>query len=235
MSTPIEDRLRAHFADRAERDPLGPTALPFERPRHVERPDPRRRRLVMAAALVLVAGTITGVAAVVRDDSQRIDTITPDVDPTTSAPVPATTAPPTATSGAPTTTSPTPMVRSVIVGVTGVLGWWDGARWIRQDEGTVPAVGGERYQVVGVDRPITEAVGSAPTTSCDVLDVPNADIALDPAAFAMNAAGPFPSPSRGSPTRNPARSTRCPWTISPTPTRCGPRSRSRASPSRFRP
>jgi hypothetical protein len=75
-------------------------------------------------------------------------------------------------------------VRSVIVSPYGVLGWWDGSRWIGQpDGGAVPVRGGETYLVVGTDQPVTETTGSAPTETCAISDYRIQDVELDPEAF----------------------------------------------------
>ncbi len=50
---------------------------------------------------------------------------------------------------------------AVVVSSLGVLGWWDGERWVRYAPGErVPVLGGEEYTVVRVDEPLRSVVGA---------------------------------------------------------------------------
>lgn len=76
-----------------------------------------------------------------------------------------------------TTTSTTvpPAETYLIAGPTCLLGWWDG-NW--QSEGTPPVAGGEEYQVVRLDEPVTVSIGTEPRPWCDPLELEN--IEFDP-------------------------------------------------------
>ena len=118
MSSSIEDRLRAHYADRAAREtlpgPEGDTTLQqaregvvdgappislTHRPERRRRPD-RRTWLAVAAAVALVAG-IAGAVAAVSDDGPSDVSTNPDPAPTTTVPRPE----PTTSSTSTTTTT----------------------------------------------------------------------------------------------------------------------------------
>ena len=90
--------------------------------------------------------------------------------------VPTTSAPP-STSTTSTTTTAAPLDPGTYLVTSGIcmLGWWD-ASW--QSGDSPPVRGGETYQVVRTDEPITSAVGSAPGPHCDPLDLAN--VTLDP-------------------------------------------------------
>ncbi len=96
---------------------------------------------------------------------------------TTSTTVTTTTVATTTTAGA-TTTQPTLDLGSFVV-TSGMcsLGWW-GAGW--QSGAALPVSGGEQYQVVRLDEPITIASGSAPTTTCEPLDLPTVPLEPEP-------------------------------------------------------
>lgn len=69
----------------------------------------------------------------------------------------------TTTTAATTTTSdaPDPGV-PVVASRFGVMGWWDGDSWVPGDGSVgIPIVGGERFQVVLLDEPISTATGSS--------------------------------------------------------------------------
>jgi hypothetical protein len=168
----LEDRLRAHFADRAAREPVpgGDRPAPTLRPDDT-RPWYRRPTLLAAAAaLLVVAGLAAGLALGADDDPEGLDVVGPDSTETT-APSTSTSVPTTSTSTT-TTAPPNPSsdVRALVVAVEGVLGWWDGSRFVRWDEGQlVPAEGGETYRLVGLDGTST-AVGSPPEPGCGIGD-----------------------------------------------------------------
>ena len=112
-----------------------------------------RRRLVtlvvltalLAACVTETVTTTTGQAATTTTTSRATSTTT----------TPA------------STTTPDPGT-FLAVGNTCSLGWWDG-EWRRGDD--LPVSGGEEYQVVRLDEPITRTVGSEPRPSCDPLDL----------------------------------------------------------------
>ena len=60
-------------------------------------------------------------------------------------------------------------IRSVVVSVDGVLGWWFGARFVRGRGQAVPVSGGETYTIVGLDGTST-AIGSPPGPGCGLGD-----------------------------------------------------------------
>jgi hypothetical protein len=108
---------------------------------------------------------------------------TPDGGITTTAAPTSTTAPETTTTTQAETTTTTTEVTTtttepvvadtfVAVGNTCLLGWWDGT-WQTGDD--LPVSGGEQYQVVRLDEPITVTVGSGPAPHCDPLDLVSID------------------------------------------------------------
>jgi hypothetical protein len=87
---------------------------------------------------------------------------------------------PTATSAttiAPTTspsTAPDTDTVAVVASRFGVMGWYatDSGEWVvPETPGEVPVVGGEEYQVVGLDQPIATAIGSG-VTLCEPSQTP---------------------------------------------------------------
>ncbi len=60
-----------------------------------------------------------------------------------------------------TTAAPDPGV-PVVASRFGVMGWWDGDSWVPGDGSVeIPLTGGEQFQVVLLDEPITSATGSS--------------------------------------------------------------------------
>jgi len=196
----LEDRLRAHFADRAAHEPVPPPDFERVLARQQEGALARRRRgfrsprhqprpwLVAAAACLVFAVAAAGAIAL-RDDSPGRTVIgkPPEQDPgdetptrpTTSAPItsrvpdttPSTDASAEANSDAPTPAPDGVGGPPVAVALEGVLGWWDGQAWVRADSGArLPARGGEKYRIVRLDEPITTATGSAPNEGCELDD-----------------------------------------------------------------
>ncbi len=83
---------------------------------------------------------------------------------TTTVPVASTT-----TETSTTTTTEPPAVDTLLtVGNTCLLGWWDEG-WQTGDD--LPVGGGEEYQVVRLDEPITLTTGSGARTHCEPLDL----------------------------------------------------------------
>jgi hypothetical protein len=79
---------------------------------------------------------------------------------------PATDTSPSSTStAAPATTSTTAALESApaVVSRYGLMGWWAGEWVVPETLEEIPLDGGEEYQVVMLDEPITAAVGSAPS------------------------------------------------------------------------
>ena len=81
------------------------------------------------------------------------------------------------TSAGPSTTTTTTMTATtppadpdtfLVAGNTCLLGWWDGT-WQSGDD--LPVNGGEKYQVVRLDEPISLATGSEARPSCEPLDL----------------------------------------------------------------
>jgi hypothetical protein len=139
----------------------------------------------VVAVFAIVAAACGGTSVETTGDvgSTGAATSTTAAAPTTTAAAPATTAAFPSTTAAVTTTS-TPADEGTFFVVSGVcpLGWWDGD-WESGD--TLPVTGGEEYQVVRLDEPITTATGSAPTTTCDPLQLTS--VLLEPTI----ATGPF--------------------------------------------
>ncbi|MGH9085576.1 MAG: hypothetical protein ACRDYW_08990, partial [Acidimicrobiales bacterium] len=84
-------------------------------------------------------------------------------------------------------------VRSVTVAVEGVVGWWDGARFVRAGGGEVPVQGGESYTLVGVGHPPRTARGSGPEDGCSTSDPPGVtvDVGLEPPERGVDARPPI--------------------------------------------
>ena len=185
MTGLIEDRLRAHFADRAARDVLpGPEAdVAVERARQAGarsggRAAPRnvrwlRRPRVLLAAAVVVAIAAAGVL-IATDDPARVTT-DPSPAPTSpdQGPDPSTTpsTEPTTPSTSETTAPPPAGDRPTgpIVSLEGVLGTWSGSEWVPWDAGATPGDAGDgEYRIVRLDEPITSVVasGSASPMAC---------------------------------------------------------------------
>ncbi|MDH3539985.1 MAG: hypothetical protein OEP52_08330 [Acidimicrobiia bacterium] len=125
------------------------------------------RRLLVLVALTLAACTTD-----------------PAVPSTSSTTTPASTTTAPATSTAPSTTTTAPSTTTTLlepdtfltVGNTCLLGWWDGV-WQSGDD--LPVSGGEDYQVVRLDEPITSTTGSEARPSCEPLDL--VSVEFDPA------------------------------------------------------
>jgi hypothetical protein len=95
---------------------------------------------------------------------------------TTTSSVPSTDPPTTTEASTTTTTEPTVVDTFVTVGNTCLLGWWDG-EW--QSGDALPVSGGEQYQVVRLDDPITMTTGSEARPHCEPLDL--VSVEFDPA------------------------------------------------------
>lgn len=129
------------------------------------------RLLRLAPALLLLLAACTG------SPEATSTTLPPAASTTTTVPVETTVAAPTTVTAPTTTTTTLPAPDSfVIAGSTCLLGWWDGD-W--QSEGRPPIVGGEQYQVVRLDEPITTATGTDLQPWCEPLDLENVE--FDPA------------------------------------------------------
>lgn len=196
----IEDRLRAHFADEAARQPLGePDPARIVAAAHARVVTPRRRRVrVLVAGAVAAACILAVVAVVITDDgNDKVDMSRPGpTTETTERRLPSTTAPstPTPTSVPEGTTAAAPPTgATLVVSRDGVLGSWDGTGWVRSDPADRPAVqGGEQYQVARLGQPVTSATGSGPLPwNCGVEDSYRVDAGLgnhsgtDPAPVAV--------------------------------------------------
>jgi hypothetical protein len=186
MNSPLEDRLRHHYADRTTREPLpGPDvdeAL-AETLRRAERRAARtngwfgHRRSTLWLATAAALATALGVAAVLvvgDDEPSRLSTdegtststtTTRPTSTSTSTSTPSTTAATTTT----TTGGPPPGTNlSIVAGVDGVLGWWDGSAWVDAEPGDpLPGGDGEEFQIVRLDEPITTGVGQTISGGCD--------------------------------------------------------------------
>jgi hypothetical protein len=154
------------------------------------------------SVLLLVLGTLLagalGAAAVVA--------FTAEDDVTTGS---ATTSPDGSTSTSATTSATAPGSSSALTIVTsdvGLLGWWDGARWVQAEaEGTTPVAGGEEYSILRIDRPVSTSVGGKaepPPETCSTpvieLDPPTPDATMASSIRAVGVHGlatPLPRPS----------------------------------------
>lgn len=176
-STPIEDRLRAHFADRTAREPLpGPStdealadiATTEAIPLTTRRPS---SSLWLAAAAVLVAlGTGAAVLVLQPDDTIRTGDPDENADPELTDSVPPT-SPTTTPSTTPTTTASTTSVptgpalpegMTLVLGGGGPIGGWDGDSWIADEAGwrdVLHATGEEEYRLIRLAEPITTQTG----------------------------------------------------------------------------
>lgn len=166
-----------------------------ERPRHLAPtpPPPWRRPPVVVVTVAVVVAALTGIFTRSTDDPERTSDVGATT--TTAAGEPtATSAPPSASGEDPTATAGDPSsVRSVIVALEGVVGWWDGERFVRTDDGDdVPAEGGESYTLLGIGQPPRTAVGSAPEDGCSITDPPGVTIDVGIEASPSAAGGPPP-------------------------------------------
>jgi hypothetical protein len=195
MNMSLEDRLRAHYADRTAREELpGPDTedaladtlgraedralrpLTHHRWRDGHRP---QLWLAVAAMLAVVAAT-AAVVAIGDDNSSDTSTEGDGQEPSTSVTTEPSTTTPSSTTAPPqsTTTTVTPVTsgRTVVVGVDGVLGGWDGSGWVDAD--AIGAVAGDEYQLVRVGDPVTTATATATTRICGAIDVETLDVGL---------------------------------------------------------
>jgi len=180
-ATPLEDRLRAHFAERAANEPLpGPdteTALAELRSTAEAHPaggiattTSPLRWLAIAAAAIAVAGVAAALAIHDRDpgvstggDPEPEPTTVPTTSPTTSTSVSTST---TTGSGAPSATA------TLVLGRDGPIGGWDGERWVEGSrwKDRLGMTGDEDYQLIRLDDPITTQTGSLHDDSCNPVE-----------------------------------------------------------------
>jgi hypothetical protein len=117
---------------------------------------------VVVLAAVATAVTLDG------DDPEELDTVGEGTSTTVRQESTTTTVAPTTTSSTTSTTVPPASGVAVVVAPEGILGWWDGAAWVRSDSGAAPPVrGGETYALVQLGADGT-AVGSAPGPGCGI-------------------------------------------------------------------
>jgi len=120
------------------------------------------KRLVPSLVVLLTACGSGG-------ESTTTETSATETTPTTS-----TTAATSTTATTTTVASPDPGV-PVAVSRFGVMGWWDGDSWVPGDGSVaIPLVGGEQFQVVLLDEPITTTTGSA-LAVCEPIGTPIVD------------------------------------------------------------
>jgi hypothetical protein len=195
----LEDRLRAHFADRAERELLDPpdparvVAGAAARAGSANgagadvRPLPTRRWSIAAVGAVAAAClAVVAAVALAGDDPDTTDIGNTDTTVTTERPEPTTTTVPETSTSTPSTTSATPPpVTSLIVSWEGVLGEWDGSAWVRFGAERPPADGGENYQVVRLGHPVTTVTGPVPQLEeCAASETYRVDLGLREFALA---------------------------------------------------
>jgi hypothetical protein len=151
MTGPLEDRIRAHFADVTSKVSLPETTTRRTVDGAVHRPGRALLALATAAAIAMVAA-----AVLVRDEDERaIRTVAP----TTTEPPPST-----STTSSTTSTTATPIARLpvVVLTVSGVAGWWDGEAWIQPSQGeSAPIAEGDVFRRVGLGVDPAELVVSA--------------------------------------------------------------------------
>ena len=185
----LEARLRAHFAERAEHEPLEPSdpdrivaaaragggaggrVIPLAHP---------RRGWRIAEVAGAAAACLLAVVAIVADDDERDRTDISD-DPATTVtterpePPPTTVAETTPTTPAPEVTVPptAPGGATVVAVPLGLLGGWDGASWqpAPVPPAAAPVRGGEPFQLLGLDQPPATVSAPPPGTSgCGPVD-----------------------------------------------------------------
>lgn len=121
----------------------------------------RWRLAALAAATLLPAACSS--ATIEPTTPPAVTSTTTTTSPVTSA------GPSTTTTTTMTATTPPPDPDTFLVaGNTCLLGWWDGT-WQSGDD--LPVNGGEKYQVVRLDEPISLATGSEARPSCEPLDL----------------------------------------------------------------
>ena len=118
----------------------------------------------MATTFIVAACTPATTETTAEPTSVPSSTTTPTTGPATSTEASSATTAATAT----TTTSPHDPGTFLVAGDTCLLGWWDGD-WQSGDD--LPVSGGEQYQVVRLDEPISSTTGSEARTSCEPLDL----------------------------------------------------------------
>jgi hypothetical protein len=192
MTTPLEDRLQAHLADVAAKEPSrGPeTDAAYEQTllRIAEADDRQDRstRVTRLPKLVAIAAAVATIALAaglvvtrVEDSSVRTTPGGPDAthSPTT-APSP-TTIPTPATSAPVSDAAPSALgTPTVIVGPSGPVGWWDGRAWKNRFDGVPPVNGGEQYQIVSIEGPIATGVGTW-DDGCGISEEPGSVVNVD--------------------------------------------------------
>ncbi len=126
--------------------------------------------------LVAVVVLAWGVAACADDPGRELSTETSQSDGST---VESTT---TTRGGAPSADES--VVAQVVVAYEGVLGGWDGSRWVRAGPDVdLSLVGGELYRMVRLGDPVEEVEGPAPSQSCELNDVPEVDLRWGDTAY----------------------------------------------------
>ena len=120
----------------------------------------RWRLAALAAAILLPAACSS--ATIEPTTPPAVTSTTTTTSPVTSA------GPSTTTTTMTATTPPADPDTFLVAGNTCLLGWWDGT-WQSGDD--LPVSGGEQYQVVRLDEPISLATGSEARPSCEPLDL----------------------------------------------------------------
>lgn len=120
----------------------------------------RWRLAALAAAALLPAACSS--ATIEPTTPPAVTSTTTTTSPVTSA------GPSTTTTTMTATTPPADPDTFLVAGNTCLLGWWDGT-WQSGDD--LPVNGGEKYQVVRLDEPISLATGSEARPSCEPLDL----------------------------------------------------------------
>lgn len=215
MSTDIEERLRAHFADRAARTDLpgpeadtavraarerkgdgdgGPTIVPLDGHRARRRRLDGRTWLAVAAAAALLAGIAGAVALTSGDGTSDVSTDTRPTPTTTEADPAPEPAPPTTAPAPPETTVPDTVAPPAggpagpIVSVHGVLGSWSGSQWTGWDGSEDPPLG-DTYQRIVLDQPITSVVSEARRETCAIDGRTSPDVGLTASGSPVGVSG----------------------------------------------
>ncbi len=165
----------------------------------------RRHRGLLAAAAVTVAVLAAGAVVVTEDTGDRVATDPSPVGPTpTPTPTEDSAPDPTPPAGeAPLATEPRGPA-GPFVAYEGVLGTWDGARWVQWTPGA-PTSGGD-FTLVHLDEPLATVAGTSASVPCSPEATPGIDLGLELPAAARattpigvaGVADPRPAPSRSS-------------------------------------
>ena len=151
-----------------------------------------KRRWALGTVVLLMLAACTSDPAVITTVSATASTA--ETTSTTTGPLTTVESATTTTETTTSTSMPALPDTFLTVGNTCLLGWWDGD-WASGDD--LPISGGEEYQVVRLDEPITTTLGSGPTSHCEPLDLVSVELEppipgdfLEIDALAIQSSGP---------------------------------------------